>query len=78
MKKFKMGTMDVILLILGAFLFLFTIAMIIVYCITGGIPDTLCTCVFAACTGELSVMGWIKTSKDRRQRKQCEEEENEL
>lgn len=62
-KKFK--TMDVVLIIMAVFLLIFIGIMIAVYCYTGGIPETLCTCVFAACTGEIGVMGWIKTTKDR-------------
>ena len=75
MNKKNVKTMDKILLILGIFLLLFVIAMIIVYCVTGGIPDTLCTCVFTACTGEIGVMGWIKTTKDRHQERQYELED---
>ncbi len=43
----------------------FVIVMIAIYIRTGGIPDTLCTCVFSVCGGECGVMGWIKTTKDR-------------
>ena len=39
--------------------------MIHLYEETGGVPDTLVTCVFGACTGELSIMGWIKSTKDK-------------
>ena len=74
MKKNR-RTMDVILKILAVFLFIFTLAMIIIYCLTGGIPDTLCTCVFTACTGEIGVMGWIKTTKDRNQERRYELED---
>ena len=73
--KTSTGTMDVILKILAVFLFAFTIAMIVIYCLTGGIPDTLCTCVFTACTGEIGVMGWIKTTKDRYKERQYELED---
>lgn len=31
----------------------FVIAMLIIYCVRGGIPDTLCTCFFATAGGEL-------------------------
>ena len=37
-------TMDAILVIIGITTLIFTIAMIWIYLITGGIPDTLCTC----------------------------------
>ncbi len=58
-------TMDVVLVTIAIFLCLFAGVMICLYVRTGGIPDTLCTCVFAACGGECGVMGWIRTTKDR-------------
>lgn len=61
----SLKTMNVVLIVVGIFLLLFTICMIKLYKETGGIPDTLVTCVFAACTGELGVMGWIKSTKDK-------------
>ena len=54
----KLKTMDVLLVA-------FTLKMILVFEQTGAIPDTLCTCVFAALGGECGVMGWIKTTKDK-------------
>ena len=60
-----MKTMDVILVIIGVFLLLFTVAMIVVFIVCGSVPDTLITCVFAALGGECGVMGWIKTAKEK-------------
>ena len=64
-KKKVPGTMDIILVIVGAFLVAFTVKMIVLYETTGAIPDTLCQCVFAALGGECGIMGWIKTTKER-------------
>ena len=47
-----------------AFLFVFTIVMIVVHCITGGTPDVLIGAVFAACIGEYSICGLIKRTKE--------------
>lgn len=58
-------TMNKILIIIGIFLFLFIVTMIITFFIKDSVPDVLITCVFGACTGELSIMGWIKTVKDK-------------
>ena len=69
--------MDKILIIIGIFLFVFVVTMIVLYIRTGAIPDTLCTCVFAACGGECGVMGWIKTTKDRVRERQWEVEDRE-
>lgn len=70
-----MKTMDLILVIVGFALFAFTAVMVVIYCVTGGIPDTLCTCVFAALGGECGVMGWIKTTKDRVRERKYEKED---
>lgn len=72
-----MKTMDVILVIVGAALAAFTVLMVVIYCVTGGIPDTLCTCVFAALGGECGVMGWIKTTKERLRERKFELEDRE-
>lgn len=60
-----MKTMDVILILIGVFLLLFTVTMTIVFIVCGSVPDTLITCVFAALGGECGVMGWIKTAKEK-------------
>lgn len=62
-KKFK--TMDVVLVIIAIFLLVFVGLMICLYYKTGGIPDTLCTCVFACCGSECGIMGWIQTTKTK-------------
>jgi len=70
--KFKIGTMDLILIIIGVVLLVFVIYMIKLFREFGTIPDTLVTCVFALCGGECGIMGWIKTTKDRRQERKWE------
>lgn len=76
MKK-KIGTMDRILIFIAVLLVIFTAVMIVLHIQTGTIPDTLCTCVFTVCGGECGVMGWIKTTKDRRQERKYELEDLE-
>lgn len=61
--KNKIGTMDLILLIIGVFLALFTAAMIVIHCITGGTPDVLIENVYKICGFEGGVMGVIKSVK---------------
>lgn len=70
-------TMDLILTIIAVFLLLFILIMMWLYYVTGGIPDTLCTCVFAVCGGECGVMGWIKTTKERMKEREWELEDRE-
>lgn len=77
MKKHKFGTMNIVLSIIAIFLFIFIVVMIGIYCYTGAIPDTLCTCVFAICGGECGAMAWIKTAKERYQDRQYEIEDRE-
>ena len=60
-----MRTTDKILILIGIALLVFTVVMIQTFNTMGAVPDTLITCVFAATTGELGIMGWIRTTKDR-------------
>ena len=76
MKK-KLGTMDKVLIFIAGFILVFIVIMIWLYCRTGGIPDTLCTCVFALCGGECGILGWIKTNKDRYRDRKYELEDRE-
>lgn len=76
-RKKEVRTMDVILVFIAVFLLAFIVTMIILYYTTGAIPDTLCTCVFAACGGECGVMGWIKTTKERQRDRRYELEDRE-
>lgn len=69
------GTMNVILLVCGVILILFTREMIELFKQYGMVPDTLITCVFAALTGECGVMGWIKTSKVKHQERKWQKED---
>ena len=63
----EIRTMDVILVVIAVALVAFTLEMIKIFRETGMIPDTLCTCVFAALGGECGAMAWIKTAKERKQ-----------
>ena len=61
----KIGTMDIILVIIGITLVIFTVVMLFIFTKYGAIPDTLCTCVFTALGSECGIMGWIKTNKEK-------------
>lgn len=76
-EKKKVRTLNVVLIILGLLVVLFTVTMIQIYIKTGGIPDTLCGCFFTAATGEFGVMGWIRTTKDRDTRRRYDLEDRE-
>ena len=66
-KQIKIHAMDVVLVFVGVFLALFTVALIWLYYKTGGIPDTLCTCVYAGAIGEFSITGMIQNTKIKKQ-----------
>lgn len=71
----SIGTMNLILVIVGVLLIVFTGEMIHLFKLQGAIPDTLCTCVFACLGGECGIMGWIKTTKERRKEREWEQED---
>lgn len=66
-RKKRMGTMDFILLIVFLCLTVFTIAMIVLFTVYGSVPDTLITCVFVTLGGECGILGWKKTTKEKKQ-----------
>lgn len=76
-KKKGPGVMNIILVIVGVLLIVFTVEMIREFRLYGAIPDTLCTCVFAALGGECGIMGWIKATKVRHQEREYELEDRE-
>jgi hypothetical protein len=73
----QIRTMDVILVVIAIALTAFTVEMIVIFRESGMIPDTLCTCVFAALGGECGAMAWIKTSKERHQDRKWIREDQE-
>ena len=77
MKK-KTGVMDLILVIVAVMAVAFIVTMIVLFINYGSIPDTLCACFFAAIGGECGVMGWIKTTKERKRERGYELEDRKL
>jgi hypothetical protein len=57
------GTMDIILIILGVAILVFTITMIAVFCVYQAVPDTLVQCFFACCGSEGGFMAVIMVAK---------------
>lgn len=68
-------TMDLILILIGILLVIFTIYMILLFREYGTIPDTLVACVFTSLAGECGIMGWIKTTKERNKERKWEKED---
>jgi len=59
----KIKTSKIILLVMAALLIAFVLKMIQLYETTGGIPDTLVTCVLGGGVFELALTAWITVSK---------------
>lgn len=63
----KIKTSKIILLALGCLLIAFVLKMIHLYETTGGIPDTLVTCVLGSGLAELALTAWITVSKVKKE-----------
>ena len=75
--KKKIGTMDIILVIIGVSALAFTVVMIWIFTVHDSVPDTLITCFFAFIGGECGAMALIKTAKERRQERKWQLEDEE-
>lgn len=59
----KIKTSKIVLLVLAVLLIAFVVKMIQLYETTGGVPDTLVTCVLGSGLAELALTAWITVSK---------------
>ena len=59
----KIKTSKIVLLVLSGLLIAFVLKMINLYETTGGIPDTLVSCVLGGGLAELALTAWITISK---------------
>lgn len=71
-KKKRIGVMDLALIFIALLLIAFTALMIVIFCIYGAIPDTLCACFFSVLGTECGAMAWIKTTKERHRERSFE------
>lgn len=62
-KTNKISTSNLILMILGAFILTFIIAMIVIFCVYQAVPDTLIQYTLGAGGVEAVVLALIKISK---------------
>lgn len=63
MKKIK--TSNIVLAVIAIVLISFTIACLVLFAKTGSEPSSLIVSVFAACLGEFSILGFIRTTKTK-------------
>lgn len=74
----KIGTLNIVLMIVGAFFVWFNWQMIVTYRIQGAIPETYACAVIAATIGECGICGWIRTTKNRQREREWELEDKKL
>jgi hypothetical protein len=59
------GTLNLILALVGVFFLWFNAQMITLYKTQGSLPETYACSVVAATIGECGICGWIKTTKEK-------------
>jgi ammonia channel protein AmtB len=77
MKKFKINTLDIILILVGMFFLWFNWQLLEIFREMGSIPETYACAVVTATIGECGICGWIKTTKEKQKENQEEEESEE-
>jgi len=75
LKAIHIPVMNVILLVIGVAIYFFVREMIRLFELYGAVPDTLIVSFFGACGLEGGVMGWIKTSNERKRERKWELED---
>lgn len=73
----RIGTLNIVLIIVGAFFVWFNWQMIVIFRAQGTIPETYACAVVAATIGECGICGWIRTTKDRHRERKWELEDRE-
>ena len=74
----KVGTLNIVLMLVGAFFIWFNWQMMLVFRECGSMPETYACAVVAATIGECGICGWIRTNKDKQQdRKWQKQDEKE-
>lgn len=58
-----MNTSGKVLILLGVFLLVFVVAMVVIFCVKGMVPDTLIQCVMGSGGLECLALAGIKISK---------------
>lgn len=70
----RIGTLNLILILVGAFFVWFNWQMLCIFREQGMIPESYACAVIAATIGECGICGWIRTNKDRHREHQWEQE----
>ena len=73
--KTGMTTSNKVLVVLAVLTVVFIAVMVAVFCAFQTVPDTLIAGVFALIGGECGVLGWIKTTKEKRQERAWQQQD---
>lgn len=73
----KIGTLNLILILVGAFFVWFNWQMLDIFREHASIPETYACAVIAATIGECGICGWIRTNKDKQREHKWEKEERQ-
>lgn len=70
----KIGTLNIVLIFVGAYMIFINWQMLKVFQICGSAPETAWCALIAALLGECGICGWIKTTKEKhgKERKETE------
>jgi len=71
----RIGTLNLILILVGAFFLWFNWQMLEIFCEFSSIPETYACAVIAATIGECGICGWIRTNKDKKMEHKWEQDE---
>lgn len=69
------GTLNIILALVAIFFVWFNCQMLAIYRRQNSIPETYACAVVAATIGECGICGWIRTTKDRRQERKWQKDD---
>lgn len=71
----KLGTLNLILILVGVFFIWFNAQMLSIFRTYGAIPESYACAVITATIGECGICGWIRTNKDKRQDRKWQKED---
>lgn len=74
----KIGTLNLILILVGAFFVWFNWQMLDIFRSYGAIPESYACAVITATIGECGICGWIRTTKDKRQECKLQKQSGDL
>lgn len=74
----KVGTLNIVLICVGAFFLWFNWQLLETFKELGSIPETYACAVIVATIGEAGICGWIRTSKDRKREREWSKEDQNL